>query len=118
MSSTSTETMDEITPPGAPHSNPSKKEGNISLSSVIQAKKELLDCEIKGEAVILNITSGVYFGLDSVGARVWELIKTPRSVDDVLSTLTGEYMVDYDQCKSDLFLFINNLIGAELIEVK
>ena len=43
------------------------------------ATKDQVSCDLAGEAAILNIKSGVYYGLDPVGARIWNLMQEPRA---------------------------------------
>ena len=45
------------------------------------------------EAAILNLKTGIYYGLDPVGARIWNLIQTPRQLKEILETLLNEYDV-------------------------
>ena len=52
----------------------------ISDRSVVVAAKDQVSCDLAGEAAILNIKSGVYYGLDPVGARIWSLVQEPRKV--------------------------------------
>jgi Coenzyme PQQ synthesis protein D (PqqD) len=90
----------------------------ISRSSTIVAAKDQVSCDLAGEAVILNLKSGVYYGLDPVGARVWSLIQEPRTVSVVLDTLLEEYDVELGRCESDLFVLLDDLAGRDLLEIK
>ena len=90
----------------------------ISKSSTIVAAKDQVSCDLAGEAVILNLKSGVYYGLNPVGARVWSLIQEPRTVGAVLEALLEEYEVDPGRCEGDLLLLLDELIGRDLLEIK
>jgi hypothetical protein len=90
----------------------------ISRSSTIVAAKDQVSCDLAGEAVILNLKSGIYYGLDLVGARVWSLIQEPGTVSAVLATLLEEYDVEPGRCESDLFLLLEDLAGKDLLEIK
>jgi hypothetical protein len=46
-----------------------------------------VSCEVDGEAVILSLKSGQYYGLSAVGARIWALIQHPRSFSDLHQAL-------------------------------
>jgi hypothetical protein len=61
--------------------------------------------------------SGVYFGLDHVGVRIWELIQEPTTMNLLLEKLLTEYEVDRNVCRDHLEEFINDLYSRELIEV-
>ena len=68
--------------------------------------------------VILNLDSGMYFGLNAVGARIWNLIQEPRSVQDIRDLLLEEYEVDPERCENDLLALLHGLAAEGLAEVK
>jgi hypothetical protein len=92
--------------------------GQISRSSTVVAARDQVSCDLAGEAVILNLKSGIYYGLNPVGARVWSLIQEPKTIAAVLDTLLEEYDVEPDRCENDLFLLLNDLAGRDLLEIK
>ncbi|MEM9808147.1 MAG: PqqD family peptide modification chaperone [Cyanobacteria bacterium P01_D01_bin.56] len=89
----------------------------ISPRSIVSPMPEQVSSELNGEVVILNLTSGVYYGLNEVGARIWELIQQPRSVEQIYSILLDEYEVAPDACQQELFNLLQGLKNACLIEV-
>jgi hypothetical protein len=90
----------------------------ISDRSIVVAAKDQVSCDLAGEAAILNIKSGVYYGLDPVGARIWNLMQEPREVLEIQNTITGEYDVEPEQCSRDLIALLEKLLAEGLIEVK
>ena len=88
------------------------------LDSTIVAVKDVLGCELQDEAIILDLKSGVYYGLDSLGARLWELVQEPILVRDVCEVILSEYDVDRDQCERDMCSFFHELIVNGLVEVR
>ena len=90
---------------------------DLSLTSLVVASKEQLSCDLVGEAVILNMKTGVYYGLDSVGAMVWTLLQEPRRVSEIVDTVLTEYDVEPDRCERDLLNLLTGLKAVELIEV-
>ncbi len=89
----------------------------ISLDSMVVASKEQASADLGDEAAILNLKSGVYYGLDAVGARIWNLIQTPRTVREVRDTLLAEYDVEADRCGDDLIKLLGELAEHDLIDV-
>jgi hypothetical protein len=89
----------------------------IKLDSVIAATKDQVSCDLGGEAAILDIKSGIYYGLDSIGARIWNLIENPKSVKEVLDVLLQEYEVEAKRCERDLLDLLEELEDKGLIEV-
>ena len=98
-------------------SNPEPVVREIAESSIVVATEDQISSDLGGESVILNMKTGVYHGLNEVGARVWNLIEKPKAVKDVKKVLLEEYDVEADACTNDLFLLLNNLKAAGLIKV-
>jgi hypothetical protein len=57
------------------------------------------------------------YGLDPVGARIWKLIQTPRTVREVRDTLLEEYDVEADRCEEDLLDLLKQLVKNDLIDI-
>ena len=74
--------------------------------------------ELAGEVVLLNLQSGVYYGLDPVGARVWQLLTQSRGVDDVCATLIDEYDVSAETLRADVQRLIGELSEKGLVIVE
>ena len=50
---------------------------------VVIATKHQVSCPLGEDTIILDMKAGLYFSLDNVGAKVWELIQQPRSVSEL-----------------------------------
>lgn len=74
--------------------------------------------QIGDEMVILDLGSGTYFGLDPVGARIWQLLSEGHQLAAVMSTLLGEYDVAEDQLRQDVHALFNELVTRGLVEVQ
>lgn len=90
----------------------------ISLKTIVVASKENVSCALGEEAAILHMRSGVYYGLDPVGARVWKLLDQPRSVGDLQAVILEEYDVEPRKCESDLLSLLERLRTEGLIEIR
>ncbi|MEL6129345.1 MAG: PqqD family peptide modification chaperone [Cyanobacteria bacterium J06627_3] len=90
---------------------------DIPLTAIISTTPDQIASELGGEAVILNLGTGQYYGLNEVGARVWELIQQPCTFDSILHSLLEEYDVQPDVCKQDLTKILIDMKEACLIEV-
>jgi len=67
------------------------------------------------EAVILNLSTGIYFGLDTVGTRMWQLISEYGSTEKAGEALLAEYEVEEGQLRRDLDLLIQQLKDKGLL---
>ena len=91
--------------------------GSISTNSKIVVSQDQVSCDLSGEAAILNLKSGVYFGLNTVGASIWKLIQKPRSVKEIQDAIQEEYEVESDQCERDVLDLLQELSNHELIKI-
>lgn len=79
---------------------------------------EALFQEISGEGVILDLKSSSYFGLDEVGARLWQLLQTDPILQNAFDTLLAEYEVAPAQLEQDLSKLLDQLVEAGLASVE
>jgi hypothetical protein len=86
--------------------------------SIVKVAGEQVSCDLAGEAVILHLKSGEYFGLNEVGARIWNLIQEPKTVGAVLDAVLEEYDVALNQLEPDLLALLEEMANKELIEVE
>lgn len=90
----------------------------ISTASIVAAIPEQLSADLADDVVILHLQSGMYYGLDEVGARVWQLIQTPQRVSNIRDILLAEYEVDSPQCEQELLALLRELAHQKLIDIK
>jgi len=90
----------------------------ISKDSIVVAIKDQVSCDLAGEAAILNLKTSVYFGLNAVGASIWDLIQQPKTVTEIKDAILEEYDVEPGRCEADLLKLLQELSDHNLIEVK
>jgi coenzyme PQQ synthesis protein D (PqqD) len=91
---------------------------DISMTAVVCASPGQVSRDLGGEAVVLQLTSGRYYALDPVGARIWNLLQQPISVQQLLDTILAEYEVDPAQCQSDILALLKDLAAERLINLR
>lgn len=89
----------------------------IDENSTVSAAPDHVACNLLGETLLLQTTSGVYYGLDSVATSVWNLIGNNPRVRDIRDSLLAEYEVDRQTCTRDLLALLENMSMRKLIEV-
>jgi len=87
----------------------------ISLESSLKVSEEVVFRELDGEAVLLNLASGMYFGLDGTGTRIWQLIGEHRQLADVLAALCEEFDAPRDAMERDLLNLASELSEKGLL---
>lgn len=84
--------------------------------STFKIPDNVLFQEVDGEAVLLSLDEGCYYGLDELGTRIWKLIHQDLDRDQVVAAIVAEYEVEPEQARSDLDAFLSDLRESSLIE--
>jgi len=84
---------------------------------VIYRDGDWLAAKVGDEMVMMSATKGNYIGLSPVGARIWELLETPRSLDEICEILQRQFDVAPDVCRTEVEHFIADLEQHEAIAV-
>ncbi|MBA3691704.1 MAG: PqqD family protein [Actinobacteria bacterium] len=90
----------------------------LSLRSQVRAAPEQVSSDVAGETVILELDRGVYYGLADVGARVWELLREPRTVAEIRDVVVSEYDVEPGRAGADLLSLLAEMQARGLVEVR
>ena len=90
---------------------------SFSAETVVKAAPGQMSCDLAGEAAILNMATGIYYGLDPIGARIWELIEQPTSVSKVRDALLEEYEVEPAVVEGDIKALLSDMASHGLVEV-
>lgn len=90
---------------------------DVTPASVVVAARGQVSAELEGEAVILGLDDGIYYGLDGVGAMVWELLREPRGVAELRDAVTAAYDVDPTTAEEDLLGLLRELAERRLVDV-
>jgi len=70
---------------------------------------------IDGEAIIINLTTGVYYSLDPTGSEVWSLLEAGHDLDAIAGHLGGRYDVPASTCRGDVERLVDQLLDEKLI---
>ena len=89
----------------------------ITLASRVAINEDVIFRDLEGEIVLLNLKTGVYFGLDLVGTRIWHLIREHQSLQKALGALLEEFEVAEARCAADLLSLVGVLREKGLVEV-
>lgn len=89
----------------------------ITLAQRAVPSDEVLFQEVGGEAVILDLASESYFGLDQVGTRIWNLLLIDPGLQSVYESLQTEFEVDPAQLECDLLALVRKLADSGLVRI-
>jgi hypothetical protein len=85
--------------------------------TTLQAKKSNLACDLADETVILNIESGIYYGLNNVGTYIWKLLQEPRTFAQIKNQILADYDVDSEKCQQEVMQLLADLIAKGLVDI-
>lgn len=86
--------------------------------AMIQVNKDYVYCNVDDEMVLLGLEDGIYYGLNPVGAFIWEKIKEPMTIQEVRDAILEEFDVGKEECEQDLIELLQELAEKGLIDVK
>lgn len=90
-------------------------EKEISLESNVAISDDVVSRDLEGEAVILNLESGTYFGLDPVGSRIWSLLQVNGSLRRTFDVMLQEYDVAPQKLEDDMLRLVRELSAKGLV---
>jgi coenzyme PQQ synthesis protein D (PqqD) len=90
----------------------------LSPATIVVSNKRSAACDLDGEMVILQLDSGVYFGLNGVGTSIWNYIQEQRSIEDVISQMMVEYKVARTICEREILTLLQNMAAHGLVDVR
>jgi hypothetical protein len=72
---------------------------------------------IDGEAIIINLATGVYYSMQGIGGEIWSMIDGQRSAESMLQWIVAAYDVEADHARADLHAVLGDLFDEGLIQV-
>jgi hypothetical protein len=81
----------------------------------IRISENVVFREMSGEAVLVNLASGTYFGLDGVGTRIWQLLSQQKGKEEVVAALVQEYDVEESKVAGDVDALLQQLLDKGLV---
>ena len=67
------------------------------------------------ESVILSLDTGLYFGLDPVGTRIWTLL-SERDLAGVAEAIHLEFDAELQQIQQDVLSLVEQLVAKRLVQ--
>jgi hypothetical protein len=95
-----------------------KKEDIVNIKSVISRNPEIIHSAMDGEVVMMSVDQGLFFGIDTIGAHIWNLLENPIKVGDLIEKLVASYDVEPSVCENDTLLFLNDMLDKKVILIE
>lgn len=86
----------------------------MDLETRLTIPPQVMSRLVGDETVLLDLASGVYFGLDGVGKRIWESVVEGNSLGEAVEVIIAQYEVDEAQAQADVLAFASDLVERGL----
>ena len=104
---------------GTQSANTSKRfETNMKLDTSLSIPPQVMSRLVDDETVLLDLKSGMYFGLDGVGKLIWESISEGKNLGETAAMIAAEYEVEEARAQSDVIEFASDLVDRGLLDVQ
>ena len=87
----------------------------MQLDSKLSIPPQVMSRLVGDETVLLDLASGMYFGLDGVGKRIWESVTEGLSLAQTAALIVDEYDIDEAQALTDVLEFASDLVERGLL---
>lgn len=77
----------------------------------------IIDGSLDNHQVMMHIERGKYYGLNPVAKRIWELVATPRGLDEVVAILLKEFDVSEAECRMQTQAFFDKAVAYDIVRM-
>jgi hypothetical protein len=96
-------------------STPPFPESDMDLETKLTVPPQVMSRLVGDETVLLDLASGIYFGLDGVGKLIWESVANGNSLGQAVDVIVAEYEVEHAQAQTDVLAFAGDLLERGLL---
>lgn len=90
----------------------------ITTDTFIQRVDDFVTSELEDDSLVMMcLEKNAYYGLESVGKRIWEMLEEKTSTGKIIDELMSEFDVDKEQCEKDVLSLLSDLQKENIIVV-
>jgi hypothetical protein len=89
----------------------------LSVTSLVNRSNDLISTEVDGEAVLMSVEKGRYYGLDDVGTEIWRRLEQPTRIERLVTAMKEHFEGDPETIETEVLAFLTNMAEQELLEV-
>lgn len=83
--------------------------------SIYSKNSKTISGRLSDELVMMDIDKGKYFSLNPVATRIWDLLESPMTINELCGMLMGEYEVTEEQCMTDVGEVLNEMVRLGVV---
>ncbi|RLL42776.1 lasso peptide biosynthesis PqqD family chaperone [Oceanobacillus piezotolerans] len=91
---------------------------SLSLLQVYSQVEGNIVSDMDGEKVMLSIQNGKYYNLGEIGGEIWDQIKQPKGMEEIVEYLQTQYDVSKEECTEQVTAFLEQLLAEGLIKIE
>jgi hypothetical protein len=95
------------------------KKGEVHMPTLNQQlrpnEKEVAAKVMDGEAILINLSNGIYYSMDKVGSLIWEMIEKSSSVEKMTAAISAHYDIPLEQARTDIERLVGELVDEKLV---
>ena len=88
-----------------------------TITARVVVPEAVVSRELDGEMVLLNLDTGIYFGLDAVGTDMWRALQSGCTLGEATDALHLQYDVDAAILREDLLRLVDQLQAKGLLQI-
>ncbi len=89
----------------------------LTSDKIIRRSTDVIASEMEDELVMMSMENNAYYGLNSVGRKIWELLESEKTLSSLCDQLMDKYDVDIETCRKDVSKLIVKLEQVGLVTV-
>jgi hypothetical protein len=89
----------------------------IKSTSIISRNPQILSSKMDEEIIMMSVQNSEYYGVNPVGAYIWQMLEQPCSIENIIEMLVNEYDVNKEQCMNDIIPFLIKLEEKKIISI-
>lgn len=90
----------------------------LDLHDRLRRKDEEVVAKVMdGEAIIINLSNGIYYSLDNVGAAIWDMIEGGWRLDEIVTAIASRYDVAGPRAEHDVLRLVTELLGEDVVVI-
>ncbi len=90
---------------------------SLARESRIVCPPEVLSRVLDGEAVLLHLGSGTYFGMNEVASFAWERITKGTTFGELHDAVVATFEVEPDVARADLERLVGAMVDKSLVTI-
>lgn len=87
----------------------------MTADVLITRREGLIEAEVDGDLVGLNVATGTCFGFNLTAKRVWRLLEQPMRMSALCAALSAEFEVDDAECEEQVSALLEELRREGLV---